>query len=78
MQLQHTATVTMLGRDFARGIGGQALPPACLAVAAEDVDADQRPVERGVGRLHQIIVGVLSILQRIQALAHRVGCQYSA
>ena len=36
---------------------------ACLTVAAEDVDADQRLVESGVGGLHQVIVRVFRILQ---------------
>ena len=41
---------------------------ACLAVAAVDVDADQRLVERGVGGLHQVVIGMFRILQQVQPL----------
>lgn len=44
-----------------------------LAVVPEHIDADDGLLEGGVCGLHQVVVYVLSIAQRIQAL--RMGMQ---
>ena len=65
-------TAIRLGHSRARG------PCACLAVRAEHVDADQRLVERGVGGLHQVVVGVLRIVQGFQALPRTLATLFSS
>ena len=44
---------------------------ARLAVAAEHVDADERAVEGRIGGLHQVVVGVLRVVQGFQTLPGR-------
>ncbi len=43
-----------------------------LAMVAEDVDANDGLVELGIGRLHQLVVDVLLVLQGVEALEHEL------